>query len=174
MPPHSVWFLSYRSLVSFVTVSPSIQLRLSFTWYRSRSTLKTCRIPANFFGRKGVRLLSGFVETLRSYPKMPVNLPKIYEDNPNVSEDVPKIFVLDPRISFDKFNLFSLENRRIFPGRPVIYGTFQSVIGLSTKNTFTYCIFSRRLSAVIRYGCSNPYFPARREKLVRRRESWQV
>ena len=48
--------------------------------------------PPTFSKRKGVRFSSGFVESLCSYPEMPENLPKIYEDNPNVSKDVPKIF----------------------------------------------------------------------------------
>ena len=42
--------------------------------------------------RKCVRFSSGFVESLRSYLKMPKNLMKIYEDNLNVSEDIAKIF----------------------------------------------------------------------------------
>ena len=37
---------------------------------------------------------------------MPENLPKNYEDNPNVSKDVPRIFGPPSRISFAKHNLF--------------------------------------------------------------------
>ena len=53
---------------------------------------------------------------------------------------------LGPRISCAKHNLFSFENWRIFREELSFTRTFQSVFASSTNYTFTYYIFSRRLS----------------------------
>ena len=106
-------------------------------------------------------------KSLPSYPKMPENLLKIYEDNPNVSEDRPIIFgtrsqdiicLAQPLLFWKSGNL---------PWRTVIYVHF------SIRYCFEYKLHVYILyicQVFVRYGCNNSYFPVRCEKLIRRRD----
>ena len=77
------------------------------------------------------------MQSLRPYPKMPNNLPKVYEDNPNVSEDLPIIFGTRSS-SLLKIGESSMKNchlRALF-----------NLLSLRVHYTLTYYIFARFLS----------------------------
>ena len=58
----------------------------------SSCVIKWPCIPSHCFWPKGWDLIRIIVESLPTCPKMPENLSKIYDDNPNVSGDPPLIF----------------------------------------------------------------------------------
>ena len=124
-------------------------------------------IPANFFDAKAWDFHQDIVQSLRSDPKMPKNLPKIYEDNPNVSEDPPIIFGTRSKDIICQTQPLLFRKSENLSWRTVIYAHFSIRYSFEYKlHVYILCI----CQAFVRYSCNNSYFPVRHEKLIRRRD----